>query len=98
VIWQEVPGYSIRRGLAMQAPHPSRLSNVKTPFLYECTTERRDGFIDLCLKFDNKAILSALGEVPLLENIVLTLTGRLNDGTPIEGQDCIVFFNKGKRD
>lgn len=71
---------------------------VPPPTECECTTEGRDGFLDLCLKFDKKAILSALSKVNVGDNFVLTLTGSLNDGTPIEGQDCIVIVKKGKKD
>ena len=64
----------------------------------ECTTDGRDGFIDLCLKFDKKAIINALGGVNFDQEYPLTLSGVLNDGTPIEGKDCIVFVKKGKKD
>jgi len=64
----------------------------------DCTIERRDGFLDLCLKFKKKEILSVLGEVNFGDSFVLTLTGSLNNGTLIEGQDCIVFIKKGKKD
>lgn len=32
------------------------------------------------------------------DSFVLTLTGELNDGTPIEGQDCIDIVKKGKKE
>jgi len=70
---------------------------VPPPTECECTTEGRDGFIDLCLKFDKKALISALVEVNVDQEYVLTLSGVLNDGTPIEGKDCIVFVKKGKK-
>jgi hypothetical protein len=64
----------------------------------DCTTEGRDGFIDLCLKFDKKEIFSELGGVNIGDSFVLTLTGELNDGTPIAGQDCIDIVKKGKKE
>lgn len=84
------------------APIRSRLKDKSSPVVpppteCECTTEGRDGFIDLCLKFDKKEILSALGEVDVGDSFVLTLTGSLNDGTPVEGRDCIVMTQKGKK-
>jgi hypothetical protein len=63
----------------------------------DCTTDGKDGEIDLCLKFDKKAIISALSAV-VDEEYVLTLSGELSDGIPIEGNDCIVFVEKGKKD
>jgi len=38
-----------------------------------------------------------LGKVNVDEEYVLNLWGELNDRTPIEGQDCIVFIKKGKK-
>lgn len=80
----------------------SKLKDKSTPVSShfddcDCTTEGRDGFIDLCLKFDKKVIISVLGEVNLDQEYVLTLSGELNDGTLIEGKDCIVFIEKGKK-
>jgi len=61
-----------------------------------CSTDGPDGYIDLTLKFDKAAIVEALGEVFDGEVVVLTLTGELLDGTPIEGSDCVVILNVGK--
>jgi hypothetical protein len=83
------------------APTRSSLKDKSTPVISpsdvcDCTTEKRDGFIDLCLKFDKKEILNELGEVNIGDSFVLTLTGNLkNDGTPIEGQDCMNIVKKG---
>jgi len=83
------------------APTRSSLKDKSTPVSTgdecPCTTEGRDGFIDLCLKFNKKEIISALGGVNVDVDIEypLTLSGELNDGTSIEGQDCIVFVKKG---
>ena len=57
----------------------------------ECTTEGPDGFADLTLKFEKKAVIEALGEVHDGEIIPLTITGELYDGTPIMGVDCVVI-------
>lgn len=60
----------------------------------ECTTEGPDGFADLTLKFDAQAIAAALGPVNNGDELVLTLTGELFDGTDIEGTDCVVIRSK----
>ena len=78
--------------LADVAPIRSSLEDVATPVdgdECECTTEAGDGIDDLTLKFKTQEIISALGEVVNGETLVLTLTGELLDGTPIEGADCI---------
>ena len=68
------------------------------PVECECTTEGGDEFDDLCLSFDKKAILAALGTVSVGDAIPLTLTGELYDSTPIQGQDCILIVEKkGKK-
>jgi hypothetical protein len=74
--------------------------DVASPFdgeLCDCTTEADDGFDDLTLKFDTQEIVAALGEVDDGDELVLTLTGNLLDGTPIEGKDCVLILNKGKK-
>lgn len=35
-----------------------------------------------------------MGTVNNGDNVVLTLTGNLKDGTPIQGQDCVVIIKK----
>jgi len=62
----------------------------------DCTEEGTDGFDDLSLKFDTQDIVTALGAVNDGDVVVLTLTGELSDGTPIEGADCVVIKKKGK--
>lgn len=55
----------------------------------DCTTDGPDGFTDLTLKFDTQEVVAALGEVEGGQERILYLKGQLNDGTPIEGSDCI---------
>ena len=62
----------------------------------DCTIEGPDGFADLTLKFDTQEIIDALGDVNDGDELVLTLTGELHDGTPIEGKDCVWILKKGK--
>ena len=66
--------------------------DVATPFtgaLCDCHNLTSDGYMDLTLKFDTRALVSALVLVPGAGNVTLTLTGNLTDGTAIEGKDCI---------
>ena len=73
-------------------PIRSSYEDVATPIDgcgCECTTLGSDGFLDLTLKFKTQEIVDALGEVVNGEELALTLTGSLLDGTPIEGEDCI---------
>ena len=47
------------------------------------------------LKFDTQEIMAALGDVENGDEVVLTLTGELNNGTQIEGKDCIIIKSIG---
>lgn len=83
------------------APIRSSIEDVSTPLLEkqdecDCISEGEDGIDDLTLKFDTQEIVSTLGEVADGDELVLTLTGELSDGTPIEGKDCIIILSKGK--
>ncbi len=83
------------------APMRSKVEDVSAPvwdpqYDCECATEGEDGFDDLVLKFDNQEIVGTLGDVTDGEVLELTLTGKLTDGTPIQGKDCIVVISKGK--
>jgi hypothetical protein len=81
------------------APLRSSVEDVATPVsnrqgVCDCTTDGADGFDDLSLKFDKQDIVAALGAVSDGDEVVLTLTGNLNDGTPITGEDCVVIIKK----
>jgi len=86
--------------LADVAPIRSNYGDVAAPVMdgdeCECTTEDPDIYTDLSLKFETEDIVNALGEVVDGEELVLTLTGALLDGTPIEGEDCIVIRAKSQ--
>ena len=85
-------------------PIRSSLEDVATPFTGEitscenCTELGPDGYMDLTLKFSTQAIVQAIG----VDNVndgdcfILTLTGTLNDGTPIIGEDVLRILKKGK--
>jgi hypothetical protein len=81
----------------------SAIEDVATPFTptnvlddaYDCNNFGPDGFEDLTLKIDTQELIAALGDVQDGEVRVLTLTGVLQDGTSIEGQDVVVIKAKG---
>jgi hypothetical protein len=91
--------------LAGVAPVRSSLEDVATPLddgnECDCSEEGPDGFTDLTLKFRTQEIVDSLvfvlGQTEYGINnaepdiLVLTLTGELLDGTPIEGSDCVVL-------
>ena len=62
-----------------------------------CTEEGADGLDDLTLKFDSQAIVVALGSVSDGDVVAVHLTGELNDGTPILGEDVVWIKKKGKK-
>ena len=81
----------------------SALDDVATPFTgtvmtaTDCTTAGADGFTDLVLHFDNRAVSAALGRVTDRQVLMLTLTGNLFPqfgGTPVRGQDVVVIISK----
>ncbi|MBL7093745.1 T9SS type A sorting domain-containing protein [candidate division KSB1 bacterium] len=81
------------------APIRSSIDDVGTPAISpdDCNPDDPDGFNDLCLKFDTQEIVSAIGLVEDGQEVTLTLTGNLNDGTPIEGKDKVQIIAKGKK-
>jgi len=87
------------------APFRWRLRDVATPYkpfigkeeANDCTKGRRDGYSDLNLRFNRRAIVEALGEVENGEVRVLTVYGELFDGTPIVGEDVVVIRKKYKK-
>ena len=89
------------------APVGFAYEDVATPFepfigkvgAFDCTTAGPDGFIDLTLKFETQAILTALGPVADGDVLVLPLTGSLLPefgSVPIVGEDVVVILNKVK--
>ncbi|MCH7548685.1 MAG: T9SS type A sorting domain-containing protein [Candidatus Krumholzibacteriota bacterium] len=64
-----------------------------------CTRKKRDGFDDLTAKFSAVDIAAAITIGEPGEELVLTLTGLLMDGTPFVARDCITFVgNAGKNE
>lgn len=62
----------------------------------ECHPQKKDGVLDLTMKFDINQIVDALGSVQDGQEWILYLTGNLQDGTVIEGSDCILIKKEGK--
>jgi hypothetical protein len=74
------------------APIRSGYEDVAEPFtgdLCGCTENGPDGFMDLTLKFPTQEIRDTIGMASGIHTV--TLTGALLDGTPIEGQDCVIM-------
>jgi hypothetical protein len=85
------------------APIRSNWEDVAAPApdtgdVCECTTKGPDGYIDFTLKFDTQEIVEELGELNDGDVLPLILTGVDIDGTPIEGSDCVVIIQKGKKE
>ena len=76
----------------------SVIDDVATPFTpftgkssaTDCTSAGPDGTPDLVLKFDNLAVTTAIGPLSKGQVVVVHLTGKLKDGTPIAGEDTVV--------
>lgn len=80
------------------APLRWNLADVAAPFdgdLCGCTTEGPDGWTDLTLKFYGPDVVAAIAPVTLGDEVVLTLTGTLMNGTPFVAQDCMVIRGNG---
>jgi hypothetical protein len=54
-------------------------------------TPRRDGWDDLLLYFRRTEVADSLGPAHDGDILELTLTGLLNDGTPVRGTDCVTI-------
>ncbi len=55
----------------------------------DCTIEGKDGVDDLVMIFDIPKVVSTLEDVFDGDVAVLTVSGKLLNGTPIEGEDCV---------
>jgi beta-lactam-binding protein with PASTA domain len=91
--------------LAAVAPLRSSLEDVAAPVAdaNECepNTTGPDGYMDLTVKFKTQQIVGELlyahGEPVAGQALLLTLTGVLHDGTPIEGSDWVLVLGKVPR-
>jgi len=86
------------------APLRSAFEDVATPFepftgkeeTSDCKAVGLDGFQDLTLKFDSQAVVDALGKVEHGDVRIVTLDGKLSDGTPIVGEDVVIILKPGR--
>jgi len=84
-------------------PIQYRRRDVSTPVtnrqdVCDCTIEGKDGIDDLVLSFDISKIVSTLGGVGDGDVAVLTITGKLLNGTLIEGEDCVIIRKSSSED
>ena len=79
------------------SPHLKNIDKSAAPYSKssdcDCSSSGSDNFWDLSLKFDKPAISQTLGSVQDGAQVTLTLTGKLKDGTSIEGKDCVKIKN-----
>ena len=76
-------------------PIRSSLEDVASPAAADCDCngDEPDGVLDLTLKFSRQEVVLALGDVQQGDEITLTLTGRLLDGTPFRAKHCVIIEN-----
>ena len=84
------------------APVRWSYEDVATPYTETdacgCHELTGDGYTDLTLKFDRQELVEVLELTDEAgATITLTVTGALQDGTAIEGSDCIWVLAKGKK-
>ena len=82
------------------APVKWSVKDVATPFIgalndaFDCNVLGPDGFADLNLKFNNNEVVAAIGPVNDGDVLLLTLSGELDDGSPIDAVDVVVIRNE----
>jgi hypothetical protein len=65
--------------------------------IYACTEDGPDGYLDMTLKFDTRALVTAIGEVGDGQALMLTLRGNLLQefgGAPFVGEDVVKILKK----
>jgi hypothetical protein len=80
-------------------PIKTRFEDVAQPSALEpcdCEDYGLDYYEDVVLTFDRQDIIATLEDVQDGQEVPLTLTGNLLDGTRIEGIDCVLIKDKGK--
>jgi hypothetical protein len=61
-----------------------------------CSDKGPDGIPDLTLKFSRQAVASLLAGASSGEPVMLTLRGRMTDGSPFEARDCLRVAHNGQ--
>ena len=62
-----------------------------------CNKLGADGYLDLTFKYNNKEVVTMLGQVSIGQGLTLKMTGNLKaefGGTTIVGEDIVVIVNK----
>jgi hypothetical protein len=82
--------------IRLEGVYPNKIAygDVSTPFngdLCGCSDAGPDGDTDLLLKFSAPDVLAQLGAVTKNQEIELTVTGQLADGTDFEASDCMII-------
>jgi hypothetical protein len=96
---------SIRLAGVQPKGNRTRFRDVATPFepfvgkddARDCTRAGADGIEDLFMRINNRRVVRALGPVSDRQVVVVPLTGELEDGTPIRGEDVIVVIDPRSR-
>lgn len=78
------------------SPVNYRKEDVSTPVIdrqdvCDCTIDGEDGMDDLVFEFSIPEVASTIGDVGNDDVAILTISGNLLDGDPIEGEDCVVI-------
>jgi hypothetical protein len=55
----------------------------------DCAPAGTDNYTDLSLKFEKSSLAATFGNVADGTQMVLTIKGKLKNGTEFEGKDCI---------
>lgn len=79
------------------SPIRSGYEDVATPFegeICECHELGADGYLDLTLKFTTQEIVDAIGDVNDGDEVILSIIGKLSDGSDFAGADCVVITKK----
>jgi hypothetical protein len=61
---------------------------------FDCNDKGHDGFLDLILRYNVQDIVCVLGEVKADDRLCMTITGKLLDGTPFEGNDAVTIVDQ----
>jgi probable HAF family extracellular repeat protein len=80
--------------VTLQGVSPLRSALEDVGAVLDCSGSVGDGFIDLTLKFDRQAVVAALGSVEEGDLVTVPISGKLRDGTVLEGQDVIAIKQK----
>ena len=98
---RDIDPASIRLGGVPPKQNRTRFKDLASPFrpfvgkrnANDCTRAGPDGFEDLLLRFSSRSLGRSLARARNGSAVVVPLTGKLEDGTPIRGEGVIVVLN-----